>query len=128
MKNMITKELLSDILCQKVINIRNNREDKKWNRIKITYIDDNDLKHEDGYINTSFYINIHELAYKCKEWALANSNYTSFCTQFEKYQFSCYLYKFINIFAEKQTTYTFRADTEPEAIFNACQWILENKE
>ena len=62
--------------------------------------------------------NIYELAHRCKEWAA--------------YRHEC----FINIF--QKTSYNkytakldgkvFQSDTEPEAIFKACQWILDNKE
>lgn len=70
-------------------------------------------------------INIHELAHKCKEWAL------------KKYDISMYSYCHTdNDGAELiprrkctiiNSTKKVKADTEAEAVFKACQWILDNK-
>ena len=66
-------------------------------------------------------INIHELAHKCKEWAYAKG-YDLYSTNgwagldpVGGDGGSCYWID------------EFTSDTEPEAIFKACQWILENK-
>lgn len=65
-------------------------------------------------------INIYELAYKCKEWA-NKQNYDNNC--------------FVVILYEDMTArviitedgFGFNEKTEPEAIFKATQWILDNK-
>ena len=70
-----------------------------------------------------FDINIYELAYKYKEWALAkgfkiNSRLTGKDKNYAEI-LSCKNSAIIAFFYE---------DTESEAIFKACEWILENKE
>ncbi len=59
-------------------------------------------------------INIHELAHKCKEWAL----------QYKYELLSGYLSGngYVVVMEQRITWY---ADTEPEAIFKACEYILE---
>ena len=72
-------------------------------------------------------INIHELAHKCKEWAFNKDMFILSSASLPRGKFtSSYCV------AEKQFSYptkkeTFHANAEPEAIFKACQWILENK-
>jgi hypothetical protein len=77
---------------------------------------------------------VYHFSNKCKEWALLNGyclasaihdngNYESkYCVcEIMKpvYGSSCLYYP-----REKTTD----ADTEPEAIFKACQWVLDNKD
>jgi hypothetical protein len=106
---MISKELLSEALGYKIHYIHET-------------LDYGDLIYEyesaHGYIQTD--INIHELAHKCKEWAYENS-YTVWSGLY------CFAYvqKHYN---EGEELFSCKADTEPEAIFKACEWILENKE
>ncbi len=115
---MISKELLSVVL-------------EKHPRIEITDIEvkKNSLCWIDAEIPKSVYdetrsINIYELAHKCKEWA-NDKGYTLEST--EKW---CNYYRGnineVNI-DDGYIDYTI-ADTEPEAIFKACQWILENED
>ena len=63
-------------------------------------------------------INIYELAHKCKEWAL-NLGYILYSTV---HGYECYIdsRNFIN-----NTPVRFLAESEPEAVFKACQWILD---
>ena len=85
-------------------------------------------------------ISIYKLAHKCKEWAF-EFRFDNKPTNNRYYgQRSGYEDKF-NVEKQKREklgymtltfgclghTKTFYADTEPEAIFKACQWILENK-
>ena len=77
-------------------------------------------------------INIYEFAYKCKEWILNQKNKDCFyiADQFSlniesqmgviKY-FWCVLLK-----NNSRVSPEFKADSEIEAIINACNWILEN--
>ena len=82
----------------------------------------------DGLIDYEYEYNIYELAHKCKEWALSKGyilmssprTSTSFAT--------CEFCKNGECDYEDDLWNDFRADTKPEAIFKACQWILNNKE
>ena len=78
------------------------------------------------------YINIYELAHKCKEWAyckkyaLTPMNDFGFnnndVANFKIYWTTCY----INLQLSGAHLHSEIADTEPEAIFKACEWILAN--
>ena len=82
-------------------------------------------------------INIYELAHKCKEWAV-NQGYTLISG---RYLYNCEIQKssciinlnFTYLDDGEFTTDSysnleeFEADTEPAAIFKACQWIYDNK-
>lgn len=75
--------------------------------------------------------NIYELAHKCKEWAIEND----FCiiSATFKEEDGCFEdnrkqgvnYAWAELYGTEKI---FRADTEPEAIFKACQWILDEGE
>lgn len=113
-KDIISKELLSEIYAFKVQRIIDIGIDD------VTYqIDFNGLRRGRKYD----IINIYELAHKCKEWAY-NKGYcilSSFAyTQLEN--------------DDEQIMLTFgtrfqdiEVNSEAEAIFKACQWILENE-
>jgi len=70
----------------------------------------------DDYFDTVEVINIYELAHKCKEWALSKGHT-------------------LNVQMSDDTTLVYigsigkdiEADTEPEAIFLACELILEQE-
>jgi hypothetical protein len=75
-------------------------------------------------------INIHELAHKCKEWAVmlrpnkhALSSYPRWSNHRDYPETNGNYY----ICQHLVTGAQFEAETEPEAIFKACQWILDNK-
>ena len=76
-------------------------------------------------------INIYELAYKCKEWAL-NIGYSlesitnRSCIMGNNYEYyaSVKIHKATNSMIE----HNIDEDTETKAIFKACQWILDNKD
>ena len=124
---MISSELLSEVLGYEINNV--------------DIIQDTLLHFNGTEIGTEYEdwetINIHELAHKCKEWArsqdinleggvelictLAGANKTS-------PSYYCYIFKEDWIFPlEKEIHYT-RGYTGPEAIFKACQWVLDNKD
>lgn len=78
-------------------------------------------------------INIYELAFKCKEWAL-NKQY-SLHSGYDKLVNKYDVYVNLLLFGDDESTIGgwdtkiyFIADTEPGAIFKACQWLLDNKE
>ena len=104
---MISKELLSEIIS----------EDIKSLRIDGNYID-YQCTSEEGHDDT---INIYELAHKCKEWA--NHHFTLLSAVSFDRDNKPYCMVIGDIEEE-----LFEASTEPEAIFKACQWILDNKD
>lgn len=121
----VSKELLSGVLGLDIVDysIVENTV-----RINLLYHPDTALNRELELANTSYgskgSINIYELAHKCKEWALKNEhNLLSYLSDRNGLQES-----FVQLYNYKTFITTIRADTEPEAIFEACQWILDNKE
>ena len=112
-----SKELLREVLAPEFcIEVDLFRE----NELKIWLLQNGDA--------TKTYINIYELAHKCKEWAkkqkiiLENGKEYPYliCSNIaDTTEFGASAR--IMIIDEK-----FRADTEPEAIFLASQYILDN--
>lgn len=105
---MISKELLSEVLnIEHILNFR-----QSVNVIWVT-----DAKSHCGAIP----INIYELTHKCKEWAW-NLGYDLPITRHDTNSFCCKI-------NEKNIKYhkSQWADTGSEAIFEACQYILDNK-
>ena len=83
----------------------------------------------DGMIDYEYEYNIYELAHKCKEWALSKGYYLAsnkysdggccqYFTEDSNECASCGGVKSIIIHAE----------SEQQAVFDVCQWILDNKE
>ena len=104
-----SKELLSEVLGKEVTNIQKGCTE---NELKITaYF---------GNVRQSFHINIYELAHKYKEWAKSQKLFIlSFPSPNEGLE--GYWANLTN------NTHRAFAATEPEAIFKACQWILDNR-
>jgi hypothetical protein len=128
---MISKELLSEVLevnwmeyCK--IEVRSTE-----------VIIEEDMLHpkHHGYTGMGYVrsINIYELAHKCKEWAWDMFYNVETEYHFDTKKHRCSFWRegdtSYNVNtgykAKKKTTY---AETEPEAIFKACQWILDNKD
>ena len=115
----ISKELLSEVL-----------ELKKIDEI---YQEDNLLY----FCESNKGINIYELAHKCKEWAEYNGWFLYPCRNFESTlkKFGCSIMKpyykagkfswLLSTDGYDERDYL--ADTEIQAVFKACQWILDNK-
>jgi hypothetical protein len=125
---MISKELLSEVL-----DIRKNCE-YVHEEAEVDGL--NECVVIGWYGEDYFDVNIHELAHKCKEWALDNQFIitTHPCLTEEKWRnTSVRLLHFYSsgmdrIIEQSQKDKRFEADTEVEAIFKACQWILDNKD
>ena len=105
---MISKELLSEVLKKEVVKIKG--------------IENNTLiygcKVHDGWYDE---INIYELAHKCKEWAIKIDYKIESHIHLINKKFIC-----VASFCTKDnTTKFFQEHTEPEAIFKACEWIME---
>lgn len=76
------------------------------------------------YGNGDLYvINIYELVHKCKEWAFNQGRVLH--TYSRPTVFNCVCK--INYGKEYEVN-TFILDSEPEAVFKACQWIFDNME
>ena len=105
---MISKDLLSEVL---EININKIKEVHKVNNI-IKIVDTKNMYND---------INIYELANKCKEWAYEIDFYIYSIFTFAG-EGACYVTKDDEILKRLAT---FAGDSEPEAIFKACQWILD---
>ena len=114
-EDIISKELLSEVLGVKISSkygvIGKDVKDNRFYYLLEGY------KHIHSDAQE---INIHELAYKCKEWAweqgyVINSHYA---------KDDCYAR------ANNMVEFSIESKekTEPEAVFKACQWILENKD
>jgi len=122
---MISKELLSEVL-----------------KLNITYIErcNNSIVYKISVYDREEEVNIYELAHKCKEWALIRG-YSLLSgkpivrgeegTQVFNYWYKCYIWEIDENSIDSPTQNTkieTNSETEPEAIFKACQWILNNKE
>lgn len=114
MKDLIRKELLSAVLGKEVQRVDSN----------LSYFEEYSSAMLGVKINNYVqYWNIHELAHRSKEWAYEKDFYIYSVFSFAG-EGLCYVTKDEDV--QKRLT-TISADSEPEAIFKACQWILENK-
>ena len=124
---MISKELLSEIL--KEYKFPFSYEYSTYNDYtkKIYFYVNSELKID------FFSINIYELAHKCKEWATENK-YTILTEDMHPNGYFAY------VLSNKESieNYGYLCEhkvikdiphnkTEPEAIFAACQWIIDNR-
>lgn len=126
---MINKELLSAVLDNEVpYQVKVHKIIIKNNSLNYFY---NSKDSGGGLFEANEYINIYELAYKCKEWAL-NIGYSlesitnRSCIMGNNYEYyaSVKIHKATNSMIE----HNIDEDTETKAIFKACQWILDNKD
>ena len=109
-----SKELINEVLCrqlkrhnpifEKVIECA---YDKEWDSLHINYLGTNGVIY--GYL-----INLYEFAHKCKEWASRHGvNIWSWLNNVEiRDSHKCFVKSFVG-------------DTEQEAIFKACEYIME---
>ena len=126
MKNLkISTELASAVLGKEVTKC--SLVNKTRNSINITYFED-----KEDFNTVWKEWNIYELAFKCKEWAYTNkyrlsSGQHRLNTKQEHYinnqiaSYFCSVYYITNDDSDIQID----ANTEPEAIFKACEWLLE---
>ena len=114
---MISNDLLSEVLGFGVYqSIR--KDERAYNDIKLNIIN-TELLYD--------YINIYELAHKCKAWAL-RKNYI-LASESNTYGGICNMSissMDVDVFYNIQSTT--RANTEVEAVIKACEWILNNKD
>lgn len=115
MENIISKELLSEVLGSKVTRIEYKKDNYTIgvNCIRIHYA-------------TSIYfqdINIYELAHKCKEWAYEKKHYLIE----SRFSLGCSGVSQVAKNGLSEYEEIFHENSEAEAIFKACQLILDNK-
>lgn len=116
---MISKELLSEVLGINVTEVYFH--DKQGLKYKTH------RESEDGWESSSDVPmpNIYELAHKCKEWALDNGIMLE--SAITKRSGLCHTGTRCHN-NELYNPELFMEDTEPEAIFRACEWIIDNKD
>ena len=126
MKDLISKELLTEVIGVEIRKINNS-------------ILDGNLYYYKTFVKCKSKINIYELANRCKEWAI-NKGYEIKSSkpivlndegrQVFNYWWAAWLFKFDGgCESPKQILLpSFIGENEPKAIFKACQWILDNKE
>ena len=102
--------------------------------------DPNDYQDDDPFFDdywdedegSGFYrnhtINIYELAHKCKEWALSKGYILMSKPRTSSNFATCVFCKNGKCDYEDDLWNDFRAGTESEAIFKACEWILNQKD
>lgn len=131
---MISKELLSEVLGRqiKIIAIDENKCEIR-----------NSIPFENYQVGVSYkYLNgnkeirfmpIYELSHRCKEWAFSKRYNVYSLGKWRDSNRDTYLSYSVTIKTFEETlSYAigkayidkFHADTEPEAIFKACEWIL----
>lgn len=108
LKKSISKELLSKVLGFECRDLSPSKGNKNY----LNYYGAIEI---DKWTEKS--INIYELAHRCKEWARDNS-FINIMT----YKKGPYYFVEDNDFLDNED---FKSDSEPEAIFKACQWILD---
>jgi hypothetical protein len=112
MKKEISKKLLSEVLeiNEKLIS------DVSIDEFECRYYDVEDDKY--------YSCNIYELAHKCKEWALSKGYILMSKPRTSSSFATCVFCKNGKCDYEDDLWNDFRADTEPEAIIKACEWIM----
>ena len=101
------KELLAEVLF--------SRQKLEWVSKKSNA---NFLYYKEDNLNGESNINIYELMYLCKQWAYKADEYVidsgmEYALLYDRYACS-----------DDEPNYTFNANTEPEAVFEASQYIL----
>ena len=122
-KEIISKELLREVLGRKTIT---DIAGDGWGK-------DDEIAY--WFQDRVFCINIYELAHKCKEWAYAKGYSISSAYGFgdDEMSFSYASLDKIGVGLDTGSIenidvfHSMATRDEPEAIFKACQWILDNK-
>lgn len=116
-KEMISKELLSEVLNDNISEIDSINNTVQYR----VFGKDYKLKSNTRNMNLYETISIHELAHKCKEWALSYGYEIS--SRLDKQAIATSI---VWLGFAEQTTQN--ATNEPEVVFKACQFILDNKD
>lgn len=119
---MISKELLSEVLQQNVTSVYEQKGQYRYTTSNTNgpWVSSSDVPFQ----------NIYELAHKCKEWATGkgyiilsymeddNTGYASLGDLFGRT---------VVKLPKPEKSFWFDAQTEPEAILKACEWIMEQQ-
>ena len=120
---MISKELLS-----KIYGVENL---ESW----FSFLENYEIFTREDLENVD--INIYELSYLCREWAKTKDYQVSACRPIVQddegkavinYWYKAYIHKFeLGTYSgpEQVLNVDINCSSEPEAIFKACEWILE---
>ena len=112
---MISKELLSEICQTNLMSL---------GKLEVV---GSDICLYDCSMQPDIYMcwNIYELAHKCKEWAYIQGYVLFSKIRLNSSYASCY-FDIMGIHDYEDDFHNdFRAETEPDAIFKACEWILD---
>ena len=117
---MISKELLSEVLGIPLQHIRYNDTTNLYEIFK-----EDLFNWSDGSYGrwSNLEVNIYELAHKCKTWAHSNGYWLS-VRLYEPNGFNIVVFSHIHSQLQKDLK-EINDKTEPEAVFKACQWILD---
>ena len=110
--NLPSKELLSEVLGENVTSIQELSSDAIFGG-------------RQAWITSKSHdcaINIHELAHKCKEWAFQHNFIVN--SELHYHKGCCSIYDSNGDCLNGKGIFE---DTEPEAIFKACEWILKQE-
>ena len=120
---MISKELLSEVLKKSsrgiVSEVYEFGSNPNFNQDTVLF----SVNGNGDLLN----INIHILAHKCKEWGVAQQLKHNFHISVATHKGTEYSAT-IAYWSDQLKNESFRASSEPEAIFKACEWILNNKQ
>ena len=128
---MISKELLSKVLDNEVpYQVKVHKIIIKNNSLNYFY---NSKDSRGGLFEANEYINIYELAHKCKEWALDNRWMICTMPMLTEKKWGNTSVRLSHFYSAGKDRYLdgiyhngrIEANTETEAIFRACQWILD---
>lgn len=109
-----SKELLSEVL-----------------KLNITYIErcNNSIIYKISVYDREEEVNIYELSHKCKEWAYSQGYIiSSGLTPVLGVNKDGWAEVFSSSTPLDGKLHTFKQLSEPEAVFKACEWILDNKD
>ena len=122
---MISKELLIEVLGSEYKHRLVDWFQTDEDNFLRTYYDCGSYDDKGRPIGLGLEINIYELAHKCKEWAY-KKGYILTPWKRDGEWYGCEVRDITSedIVMINGKTYT-RSKLEPEAIFKACQWILE---
>ena len=112
MRTLPSKELLSAVLGYEILDeyiiLGNQLQFKSWK------VDDCEI-----FTNSFKSINIYELQHMMKEWALEQGYELTSNNNF------CYVDLVLSTMGHYAVRVDFIADSEPEAVTKACEWILK---
>ena len=117
---MISKELLSEALDARIDNFTAHDGVIYINRASVL-----DAYAIPKYGNFEKKVNIYELAHKCKEWATKHKYMVSSLFRMDRNEIRWAESNAWKASMGEIAAKRFKANTEPEAVFKACEYILK---